>query len=205
MMWMDHRAKEEAEQINATKHKVLSSVGGSISLEMQTPKILWLKKNLSESFQNTNQYFDLSDYLRWRATGSLKRSVCSLVCKWTFVNEPSGKHCWDGSYFAEIGLTDGIRKFGSEVSFPGDSDLISREAALELRLPITTRVGFSMIDAHAGVLGMIGCGYDSCKIPRENLLTSRLAIICGTSNCVLALSKKSIDVHGVWGYMKCFS
>jgi len=42
-MWMDHRAVNEADMINRTRHPVLRSVGGSISLEMQLPKLLWLK------------------------------------------------------------------------------------------------------------------------------------------------------------------
>ena len=44
IMWMDHRAAEQAERINATQHEVLKYVGGKISLEMQTPKLLWLKE-----------------------------------------------------------------------------------------------------------------------------------------------------------------
>jgi len=41
---MDHRAGVEADAINSTRHPVLRSVGGSISLEMQLPKLMWLKK-----------------------------------------------------------------------------------------------------------------------------------------------------------------
>ena len=44
VMWMDHRASEEAAIINATKHEVLKYTGGTISLEMEPPKLLWLKK-----------------------------------------------------------------------------------------------------------------------------------------------------------------
>ena len=43
-MWMDHRAAVETEAVNSTRYHVLRSVGGSISLEMQLPKLLWLKK-----------------------------------------------------------------------------------------------------------------------------------------------------------------
>ncbi|MBN0509416.1 hypothetical protein JTM45_33910, partial [Pseudomonas aeruginosa] len=43
IVWMDHRATGQAEKINATGHPVLRYVGGKISPEMQTPKILWLK------------------------------------------------------------------------------------------------------------------------------------------------------------------
>ncbi len=55
MMWLDHRAKLQAETINSTHHPVLHNLGGTISLEMQTPKLLWLKQVLLdiEHFEST--------------------------------------------------------------------------------------------------------------------------------------------------------
>jgi len=50
IVWMDHRATEQAARINATGHEVLRYVGGVISPEMQTPKLLWLKERLPASF-----------------------------------------------------------------------------------------------------------------------------------------------------------
>lgn len=43
-MWMDHRAAKQAEFINSTGHSVLRYVGGNMSLEMQLPKLLWIKQ-----------------------------------------------------------------------------------------------------------------------------------------------------------------
>lgn len=44
VMWMDHRASEQAARITATGHRVLKRVGGVMSPEMQPPKLLWLKE-----------------------------------------------------------------------------------------------------------------------------------------------------------------
>lgn len=43
-MWMDHRAVSQVELINATQHRVLNYVGGAMSVEMQPPKLLWIKE-----------------------------------------------------------------------------------------------------------------------------------------------------------------
>jgi D-ribulokinase len=82
IMWMDHRAKDQAEFINSLKCECLSTVGGKISPEMDPPKILWLKQNFKECFDRAEHFFSLPDYLVWRATGVDVRSVCTTTCKW---------------------------------------------------------------------------------------------------------------------------
>lgn len=74
ILWMDHRASEEAEKINKLQHSVLQYVGGKISLEMETPKLLWLKTHLkNECWDKMGLCFDLPDFLTWKATGCESR------------------------------------------------------------------------------------------------------------------------------------
>lgn len=75
---------DQANRINATKHEVLKYVGGTISPEMETPKLLWLKENHPTCWNQTKKFFDLPDYLTFRASGVDLRSLCTVVCKWTF-------------------------------------------------------------------------------------------------------------------------
>lgn len=78
ILWMDHRAHEEADFINSMGHDILQYVGGQVSLEMQTPKMLWLKKNLPASWNSIALLFDLPDFLTWKATESESRYASSI-------------------------------------------------------------------------------------------------------------------------------
>uniref|UniRef100_A0A8C5NAV4 FGGY carbohydrate kinase domain-containing protein n=1 Tax=Gouania willdenowi TaxID=441366 RepID=A0A8C5NAV4_GOUWI len=203
VMWMDHRAAEQAARITDSGHRVLSSVGGVMSPEMQPPKLLWLKENLKETCWNKAAHFlDLPDFLSWKATGSLTRSLCTLVCKWTY-SPPEG---WDPSFWTSIGLEDllenNFSKIGNETCAPGSpvGCGLSQEAATDLDLDPGTAVGASLIDAHAGGLGVIGADVKGFQLPCENQpISSRMAMICGTSTCHMAISEQPVFVPGVWG------
>ncbi|XP_056246281.1 FGGY carbohydrate kinase domain-containing protein [Seriola aureovittata] len=203
VMWMDHRAAEQAVRITNTGHKVLSRVGGVMSPEMQPPKLLWLKENLKESCWNkAAHFFDLPDFLSWKATGCLTRSLCTLVCKWTYC-PPEG---WDASFWTSIGLEDlmenNFSKLGSVTCSPGSplGDGLTQQAAADLGLDPGTAVGASLIDAHAGGLGVIGADVKGFNLPCEDRpITSRMAMVCGTSTCHMAISEQPLFVPGVWG------
>lgn len=88
------------------------------------------------------------------------------MCKWTYEASKDGIHKWNSSYFREIGLDDlelnNWQKIGSFVQHPGSpiKNGLSKKAADQMGLKEGTPVGTSMIDAHAGALGMIGCAVD---------------------------------------------
>ncbi|MBB3353027.1 FGGY-family carbohydrate kinase [Rhizobium lentis] len=191
IVWMDHRAVPQAERINAVGHDVLRYVGGRISPEMETPKLLWLRENRPEVFDAAWQFFDLADFLTWRATGDLSRSTCTVTCKWTYL---AHEKRWDSGYFHQIGLgvlaEEGFARIGKVIVEPGSAlgQGLSAAAAEELGLTPGTAVAAGLIDAHAGGVGTVGAD------PRANL-----AYVFGTSSCTMTSTTEPSFVPGVWG------
>ncbi|CAI0904077.1 Ribulokinase [Serratia quinivorans] len=199
IVWMDHRAITQAERINAAKHRVLDFVGGIISPEMQTPKMLWLKQHMPTTWANAGYLFDLPDFLTWRATQDATRSLCSTVCKWTYLGH---EQRWDKSYFKQIGLEDVLEhdaaKIGSDVKMMGEplGHGLTQRAASEMGLIAGTAVSVSIIDAHAGTLGTLGATGASGEVADFN---RRVALIGGTSTGHMAMSRTARFIPGVWG------
>jgi FGGY-family pentulose kinase len=193
IVWMDHRAVAQAERINAMGHDVLRYVGGRISPEMETPKILWLKENRPATFTAAWQFFDLADFLTWKSTGDLSRSTCTVTCKWTYLAHEAR---WDESYFEQIGLgelaEEGFARIGTMIVEPGTRLGIglTYEAANAMGLKPGTAVAAGMIDAHAGGIGTVGIG----GTPTENL-----AYVFGTSSCTMTSTVEPVFMPGVWG------
>ncbi|ONM13187.1 FGGY family of carbohydrate kinase [Zea mays] len=145
IVWMDHRAVNQAERINATNSPVLQYCGGGVSPEMQAPKLLWMKENLLDSWS------------MWKESDSRDMEACG----------------WDNVFWEEIGLGDLLEgncaKIGRSVAFPGhalgsgltptaakaSNFLVFSIFEVELGLLPGTPVGTSLIDAHAGGVGVM--------------------------------------------------
>lgn len=210
IVWMDHRASDQAKRINATNHEVLRFVGGSISPEMQTPKLLWIKEHMPRTWQRVRRFLDLPDYLTYRATGDDTRSRCTTVCKWTYLGHADGIGNWDDSFFREVGLGDlvdeGYRRIGKRIRPMGEpiGNGLNQEAAKDLGLNAGTPVGVSVIDAHAGGIGLLGVPLGGAAPagagqPAGGDWDTRVALIGGTSSCHMVVSPQARFIPGVWG------
>ncbi|MFD2647034.1 FGGY-family carbohydrate kinase [Devosia albogilva] len=195
IVWLDHRALAEAEECTATGHRVLDFIGGVMSPEMEAPKLMWLKRRLPESWSRAGIMLDLADCLSWKATGSLARSQSTLVCKWTYLgHETPG---WQDDFLGQVGLED-LRERAAlpDRASPVGDDLgaLTPKAAADLGLTTKVRVGAGLIDAHAGALGVLGAFAGDVET-----IDRHLALIAGTSSCVMALSAEARPIGGVWG------
>jgi D-ribulokinase len=198
IVWMDHRAVEEAEWINSGGHDALRYVGGSISPEMQPAKLLWLARHASRVFAAAGHFFDLPDYLTYRATGSFARSACTVACKWLYLTR---ERRWPQDFFAGVGLEalggPGFARIGGEIVAPGTAlgGGLAADAAAAFGLPPGVPVGAGLIDAHAGALATLGAARgDEIADPRR-----RVAMVLGTSACCMAVSDEARFIPGIWG------
>ena len=187
--WFDHRARREAEICTATGDPALAYQGGVMSPEMQLPKLMWLKRQRPELWARLGAAYDLGDFLTWRATGSPARSTCTLTAKWAYQPHAGG---WPEGFLAALDLSDLRARAGlpeGSVSVGAPVGGLSAAAAVELGLRAGTPVSASLIDAFAGALGALQGAQD----PRA------LALIAGTSTCVMALSQAPWRARGIWG------
>ena len=186
IVWRDHRAIDQVNRINAGGYDVLKYVGGVMSPEQEPPKLLWIKENLPEAWQDAGKFLDLADFMAYRSTGRDLRSLCTNVCKWTYLGHESR---WDESFFEAVGLGDlfdGGRVTDGVVPMGTPAGHLTPDAAEHLGLSTKTIVGVGIIDAHAGGIGV---GVDP----------SILALIGGTSSCHMAVSEEARFINGVWG------
>ena len=191
IVWRDHRALAEAEDINRGGYDVLSYVGGGLSPEMEVPKLRWLKTHLPETWAQAGKFLDLADFLTYRSAGQDVRSLCTTVCKWTYLGH-EGR--WDTAFFESIGLGDLLEegKIGRDIRPLGDPiGPLTEAAAKHLGLTTAATVGVGIIDAHAGGLGVLGAAGGDWN--------GALALIGGTSTCHMAVSAEPRFISGVWG------
>lgn len=194
IVWLDHRAVDEAEALNGTGHPVLDFCGGSVSPEMQIPKLMWLKRHRPDLWQAMGHAFDLADFMTWRATGSAARSRSTLTAKWNYLaHEDSG---WRQDFLAAAGLDDLLQRAGLPMAtLPVGAHLgrLTQKASVDLGLTEECVVSPGIIDAYAGALGALGAAAGEAGVSGD------LALIGGTSGCVVALSPEPIVARSLWG------
>ena len=150
---------------------------------------------MPDTWAEGGHFFDLADFLTWHATGSAARSQCTLTCKWTYLaHEKPG---WQHDFFEMMGIADMLERGGlPDRASPVAADLgpLTASAARDLGLDGECRVGAGLIDAHAGALGVLGGLAEG-----PGSIERHMALIAGTSSCVMALSRRELASPGIWG------
>ena len=159
------------------------------------PKLMWLKRRRPEQWARAGYFFDLADFITWRATGSSARSRCTMTAKWNYLAHEETP--WSEDFLQAIGLEDvrirgGLPEETVPVGVPAGR--LTDEAAAALGLDTECVVAAGIIDAYAGALGVLGpFAGEPEKLERQ------LALIGGTSSCIVAFSRSAKFGLGLWG------
>lgn len=185
--WFDHRAAGQAGKISATGNTTLTRMGGAMSPEMQLPKLMWIKEQRPDIWANLHRAMDLADFLAWRACGKdAPRSMCTMVAKWGY--DPTGG--FDLGFLDQIEMGDLPARSGATQvpTMPGTGlGCLSPDAAADLGLAAGCRVAQGMVDGYAGALGALAGRAEG------------VALVAGTSTCVMRLSNDPWAGPGIWG------
>ena len=198
IVWMDHRAVNETDAMNAGDYDALRYVGGKISPEMEPPKMAWLQRHLPETWNRAEKLLDLADFLTYKASGHDVRSLCTNVCKWGYLGH---ENRFDAKLYDDANIGDALdgRRIANTIRPLGKAiGPLTEEAAVHLGLTPNCQVAVGIIDAHAGGLGLLGTVWEDGDADLARL-ESVLALIGGTSSCHMAASREPNFVPGVWG------
>ena len=194
-LWKHHGAKEETRIINeiarARNEPFLPYYSGQISVEWMLPKVFELLRNAPHIYEITDIFFDAGDWIVYQLTGKRTRSTCNAGYKGLWVAELG----FPQPEFLEA-LDPRLRnlyetKQITEVNPPGTlAGFLTHRGADITGLKPGTPVAVSMIDAHAGAIGM--------GISQPGIM----GIIMGTSSCHMVLNDKPVIFDGYAGMVK---
>lgn len=179
IVWLDNRATAESEEIEEHfGRRALQDVTGQVGMDAIWPasKILWLRRNEPEIFEQTAKFALLKDYLLERLTGNLA-SEDSLLCT-TMLFDIKQRKYWPGM-LGYLGITEGqLPQIARQGEIVG---ALTAAAAAELGLPEGLPVSVGALDQACGALGI---GNVTPGIFSEST-GSALAIVTITEDIVL--------------------
>jgi len=151
IVWLDTRAEEESARIakNFPPELLYKTTGlPEMSAIWPAPKILWLKKNESDVFNQTSKFLIVKDYLIWKLTGEFSTEPTESSS--TFYLKLEEKDWWD-----EMLDFIGIKRDKLPAIFPSHEVVgnISSQVKSELGLSTKTKVVAESMDQMAAALG----------------------------------------------------
>jgi FGGY-family pentulose kinase len=186
IMWMDVRASDQADRIANTGDPALKYNGyGPVSAEWGLPKVLWLKENEQETYNNAKHICDCQDWLNNRLTGEWAASINIVAAKYYYDRDVGG---WPESLYEAVNASDALEKFSDPVLDLGAVvGELRKEAADELGLKAGIPVAQGAIDAYSGALGL------------GVVEPGKLALITGSSHVMIGQAAHPVHGQGFWG------
>jgi L-ribulokinase len=163
VLWKDHTATQEADEINKHAEKFLVNylqyVGGIYSSEWFWAKLLHVLRADEAVRKNMYSFVEHCDWIPFVLTGGndaakIKRGVCSAGHKALWAADYKGLPPND--FFKSLdGLLDGFtdKLFTDTYTSAQSAGMISKEWAAKLGLPEDVVIGVGAFDCHMGAVG----------------------------------------------------
>ncbi len=144
MIWLDTRAKEQAERMSSgiikvagynifTLTRFLSITGGIYGNAGKDPicKILWVKEKKPEIYTETYKFLDCKDYLLYKCTGNFVTSRdCANI--WWMMDTRKGRYTWSDYILKKYGIDKAkLPEIRTSIDIAGK---LTSEAASEMGL-----------------------------------------------------------------------
>jgi len=185
ILWMDVRAKDEATQINQTKHEVLQHCGGEVSVEWIVPKMMWLRNHNPKVFEQSKLIVEQQDYINHYLTGRWCSALNQATCKSHYVKEMGG---FNREFFHGMGFNEFFDKANLDIVQQGDEIGTLRDTLCrQFHIRSDVRVYQGCLDAYTNMLGLGVCN------------SGETGIVMGSSFVHLALVDKPVFQDGIWG------
>lgn len=174
ILWKDHTANAEAEEINRLAHRYdidfTKYVGGIYSSEWFWAKILRTLRVDAAVREQAFSWVEHCDWISAELTGmtdplQLKRSRCAAGHKALWHEDFDGLP--SNTFFTELDpLLDGLRDrlFSATETSDQPMGTISKEWAAKLGIPENVVIGVGAFDAHMGAVGALIEPYSLCKV-----------------------------------------
>lgn len=148
--WVDGRAEKQARKIMRKfggKGIFKTIVGVEITGKDVIPKIVWLKENKPQLFNETHKILDVNGYLKFKCTGKMV-AEWSGACSYSFNLQ---KKDWERLFFKLTGA--GTEKLPTLVRSIDEVGTLTEQAAAEMGLPTNVSVYGGCDDTQSAALG----------------------------------------------------
>jgi L-ribulokinase len=196
MLWCDHRAHKEAQQITALAHaeglEAIEWCGGVYSHEWGFAKLLYWLRNNPEKRQHFATALEHCDMVAATLIGitdanSVPRSICAMGHKWMW--NPRWGGLPSQEFLSKLDpLFEGIREklTGKYSTSDAVAGVLSEHWSAELGLPAGIPIPVGAFDAHWDAIG-------------ANCREGDVVNVVGTSTCIIAMSRETRLIPGVCG------
>ena len=159
--WVDARAGSQSVKIMNRflgKPVFKKITGVELSGKDVIPKLLWIKEQLPEVYQNTCKFLDVNGFLKYRCTGNMV-AEWSGACSYGF---DLNKKDWERTFFKISGID--VDKLPDLVRSTDLVGTLTQKAARELGLPESVKIFGGCDDTQSAAMGSGQTGHHEAHI-----------------------------------------